>query len=169
MDVSIDSPDTTLTPGKLARTAKRTCCVFAPGASSSSTPEILSGSSGALLPQICCMVARMSASVGKVMNKPRSWVPTAVLAELAVNGQRPAEDQQFRADRFFAPSADDHIALAQRPVEMLFQPWLDGDIARRIERDQIDDFAASFIARGVGAEDKLRRRLLHAFERFEAV
>ena len=46
---------------------------------------------------------------------------------------------------------------------------MDGDIARRIERDQIDDFAASFITRGVGAEDKLRRCLLHALERFEAL
>ncbi len=82
IEVSIDSPPITLTPGKFARIAKRACWVVTPGASSTSTPEILSGSSGARAPQIWRMISRMPSIAANDTNNPRSCVPTAVRPRL---------------------------------------------------------------------------------------
>src|SRR5262249_60203716 len=86
----------------------------------------------------------------------------------AKNDERAAEEQQLRAERSLPPTADNHIALSQRAVEMLLQPRLDRHVASGVECDQVDQIAAAPITGSVGAEDQLRRNLAHTFELGEA-
>ena len=58
-------------------------------------------------------------------------------AELAVDGQRLAEDKDFRAERLLAAAADDDVAGAERPVEAGVEPGLHREVARGIEGDDV--------------------------------
>ena len=86
------------------------------------------------------------------------------LAEPAVNRQRAAEEQQLRTQRLLAPTADNHVALPQRAVEVALQPRLYRHVACRVECDQVDEIAPASISGGIGAEDQLGRDLAHPFE-----
>jgi hypothetical protein len=59
-------------------------------------------------------------------------------AELAVDRQRFAEDEDFRAERLLATAADDDVARSERPVEAGVEPGLNGKVARGIEGDDVD-------------------------------
>jgi hypothetical protein len=59
-------------------------------------------------------------------------------AELAVDRQRFAEDEDFRAERLLPAATDDDIAGAERSAEAGVEPGLDGEVARGIEGDDVD-------------------------------
>ena len=89
-------------------------------------------------------------------------------AELAIDGQRLAEDQDFRAERLLAPAADDDVASAERPVEARVEPGLHREVARGIEGDDVDRLVRRAIAGSFGAEDELRGDAPHALQVREA-
>jgi hypothetical protein len=77
-------------------------------------------------------------------------------SELSVDGERLAEEQQLRTERFVAAPAHDDVARLQWPLEAPLQPWLDREVVRGIEGDEVDRFVPVPIARGLSAEDQLR-------------
>jgi len=85
-------------------------------------------------------------------------------AELAVDGQRLAEDQYFRAERFLAAAADDDVARAQRPIETGIEPGLDGEVARGIEGDDVDRLVRRTISRRLSTKHELRGDAADAFQ-----
>ena len=106
-----------------------------------------------------------------VQRRERDEKPSLVSAdrgfsELSVDDERLAEEQQLRAERFVPAPADDDVAGLQRPVEAPLQPWLDREVARGIEGDEVDGFVAMPvpIARGFGAKDQLRSYAPDALE-----
>ena len=84
-------------------------------------------------------------------------------AELAVDGQRLAEDEDLRAERFLAAAADDDVARAQRPVEAGVEPGLHCEVARGIEGDDVDRLVRRAITGSFCAEDELRGDAADAF------
>ncbi len=75
----VESPVTTLTPFRVERIAKRACSGVAPGANSTRKPLTLPfwRTAGGPPPMPCTDPASAS-SVAKLMNTPRSCVPTPV-------------------------------------------------------------------------------------------
>ena len=161
IDASIDSPATTLTPVKFARTAKRTCCEVAPGASCSSAPDSLPGASGACGP---ANSLHREAHLGQRLECHEQGALVgahACLSEPAVDGHRRFEQQQLGAQRIVSPPAEDDVSLADRPIKTLLEPRLDREIARRVERDHVDGLALASMPDKC-SKDQLRRYLLHA-------
>ncbi len=89
-------------------------------------------------------------------------------AELAVDGQRLAEHENFRAERLLAAAADDDVAGAERPTEARVEPGLDGKVAGGVEGDDVDRLVRRAVTGSLGAEHELRGDAPDAFEARQA-